>query len=97
MEFEFLFRVEDSRSSAFTRAHLRLAGSKYRCGLLQVEKSPKPVASCAMPAGPGMNIKTDTPLVKKAREGVMEFLLVCLCVLSVLFSWSAKHSAIEVV
>lgn len=28
-----------------------------------------------MPAGPGMNIKTDTPLVKKAREGVMEFLL----------------------
>jgi NADH dehydrogenase (ubiquinone) Fe-S protein 1 len=41
-----------------------------------VEKSPKPVASCAMPAGPGMKIKTDTPLVKKAREGVMEFLLV---------------------
>lgn len=44
--------------------------------LLQVEKSPKPVASCAMPAGPGMKIKTDTPLVKRAREGVMEFLLV---------------------
>jgi hypothetical protein len=44
--------------------------------MLQVEKSPKPVASCAMPAGPGMKIKTDTPLVKKAREGVMEFLLV---------------------
>ena len=43
---------------------------------LQVERSPKPVASCAMPAAPGMNIKTDTPLVKKAREGVMEFLLV---------------------
>lgn len=42
----------------------------------QVEKSPKPVASCAMPAGPGMKIKTDTPVVKKAREGVMEFLLV---------------------
>ena len=45
--------------------------------ILQVTKSPKPVASCAMPAGPGMDIKTDTPLVKKAREGVMEFLLVC--------------------
>jgi len=45
--------------------------------LVEVEKSPKPVASCAMPAGPGMKIKTDTPLVKKAREGVMEFLLVC--------------------
>lgn len=43
---------------------------------MKVEKSPKPVASCAMPAGPGMNIKTDTPLVKKAREGVMEFLLI---------------------
>jgi len=46
------------------------------CLSSQVEKSPKPVASCAMPAGPGMKIKTDTPLVKKAREGVMEFLLV---------------------
>ena len=34
------------------------------------------MASCAMPAAPGMNIRTDTPLVKKAREGVMEFLLV---------------------
>ena len=44
--------------------------------LSQVERSPKPVASCAMPAAPGMNIKTDTPLVKKAREGVMEFMLV---------------------
>jgi len=43
---------------------------------VQVEKSPKPVASCAMPVGPGQKIKTDTPLVKKAREGVMEFLLV---------------------
>jgi len=29
-----------------------------------------------MPAGPGMRIKTDTPLVKRAREGVMEFLLI---------------------
>ena len=29
-----------------------------------------------MPAAPNMNIKTDTDLVKKAREGVMEFLLV---------------------
>ena len=43
---------------------------------MQIEKSPKPQASCAMPAGPGMKIKTDTPVVKKAREGVMEFLLV---------------------
>jgi NADH dehydrogenase (ubiquinone) Fe-S protein 1 len=43
---------------------------------LQVEKSPKPVASCAMPAAPGMVIRTHTPLVKKAREGVMELLLI---------------------
>lgn len=43
---------------------------------MQIEKSPKPQASCAMPAGPGMKIKTNTPVVKKAREGVMEFLLV---------------------
>ncbi|KAL3719584.1 hypothetical protein ACJRO7_004540 [Eucalyptus globulus] len=35
----------------------------------------KPVASCAMPALPGMKIKTDPPIAKKAREGVMEFLL----------------------
>ena len=44
--------------------------------LVEVEKSPKPVASCAMPVMPNMNIKTTTPLVKKAREGVMEFLLI---------------------
>jgi len=43
--------------------------------LVEVEKSPKPVASCAMPLTPNMRIKTTTPLVKKAREGVMEFLL----------------------
>jgi NADH dehydrogenase/NADH:ubiquinone oxidoreductase subunit G len=45
------------------------------CSLVEVEKSPKPVASCAMPLMAGMRIKTTTPLVKKAREGVMEFLL----------------------
>jgi NADH dehydrogenase (ubiquinone) Fe-S protein 1 len=43
--------------------------------LVEVEKMPKPVASCAMPVMPGMKIKTDTPTVKKAREGIMEFLL----------------------
>lgn len=36
---------------------------------------PKPVASCAMPVMPGMKVQTETPNVKKAREGVMEFLL----------------------
>lgn len=53
---------------------LSIAGNCRMC-LVEVEKVPKPVASCAMPAGPGMKIKTGTPLVMKAREGVMEFLL----------------------
>ena len=43
--------------------------------LVEIEKSPKPVASCAMPIVEGMNIKTNTPLVENARKGVMEFLL----------------------
>ena len=38
--------------------------------------SPKPIASCAMPIGDGMVIHTNTPQVRKAREGVMEFLLI---------------------
>ncbi|KAL8211276.1 hypothetical protein R6Q57_005713 [Mikania cordata] len=53
---------------------LSIAGNCRMC-LVEVEKSPKPVASCAMPALPGMKIKTDTQIAKKAREGVMEFLL----------------------
>ncbi|GMH26826.1 hypothetical protein Nepgr_028669 [Nepenthes gracilis] len=55
-------------------SRLSIAGNCRMC-LVEVEKSPKPVASCAMPALPGMKIKTDTPMAKKAREGVMEFLL----------------------
>ena len=54
---------------------LSIAGNCRMC-LVEVEKSPKPVASCAMPAGDGMVVKTNTPQVKKAREGVMEFLLI---------------------
>ena len=54
---------------------LSIAGNCRMC-LVEMEKSPKPVASCAMPATEGMNIKTNTPLVEKARKGVMEFLLV---------------------
>eukprot|EP00842_Homolaphlyctis_polyrhiza_P005297 jgi/Hompol1/5769/HPOL_004722-RA len=53
---------------------LGVAGNCRMC-LVELEKSPKPIASCAMPVTPGMKIRTDTPLVKKAREGVMEFLL----------------------
>ncbi|KAJ3342447.1 NADH dehydrogenase (ubiquinone) 78K chain precursor, 5-prime end [Gonapodya sp. JEL0774] len=54
---------------------LSIAGNCRMC-LVEIEKSPKAVASCAMPVMPGMKIKTDTPMVKKAREGVMEFLLI---------------------
>ncbi|MGX6960320.1 MAG: NADH-quinone oxidoreductase subunit NuoG [Rickettsia endosymbiont of Pentastiridius leporinus] len=54
---------------------LKIAGNCRMC-LVEMEKSPKPIASCAMPASSGMVIHTDTPMVKKAREGVMEFLLV---------------------
>ena len=43
--------------------------------LVEMEKSAKPIASCAMPAAEGMKIKTNTPMVEKARKGVMEFLL----------------------
>jgi len=54
---------------------LAVAGNCRMC-LVEVEKSPKPVASCAMPIAEGMVVKTDTPMVKKAREGVLEFLLI---------------------
>jgi NADH-quinone oxidoreductase subunit G len=54
---------------------LSIAGNCRMC-LVEIEKSPKPVASCAMPVSEGMNIKTNTALVEKARKGVMEFLLV---------------------
>jgi len=53
---------------------LSIAGNCRMC-LVEIEKSPKPVASCAMPATDGMNIKTNTLYVDKARKGVMEFLL----------------------
>jgi len=53
---------------------LSIAGNCRMC-LVEIEKSPKPVASCAMPAIEGMNIKTNTAFVEKARKGVMEFLL----------------------
>jgi NADH dehydrogenase (ubiquinone) Fe-S protein 1 len=53
---------------------LLIAGNCRMC-LVEIEKSPKPQASCAVPVMPGMKIFTNTPLVKKAREGVLEFLL----------------------
>ncbi|ARJ65792.1 NADH-quinone oxidoreductase subunit G [Magnetospirillum sp. ME-1] len=53
---------------------LAIAGNCRMC-LVEVEKMPKPAASCAMPVGEGMVVKTNTPAVRKARQGVMEFLL----------------------
>jgi NADH-quinone oxidoreductase subunit G len=54
---------------------LSIAGNCRMC-LVEMEKSPKPIASCAMPAADNMVIKTNTPMAKKARQGVMEFLLI---------------------
>ena len=54
---------------------LSVAGNCRMC-LVEMEKAPKPIASCAMPVGEGMKIKTDSEMVKKARHGVMEFLLI---------------------
>jgi len=52
-----------------------VAGNCRMC-LVEMERSPKPIASCAMPVGEGMVIRTNTPSVRKARQGVMEFLLI---------------------
>ncbi len=54
---------------------LSVAGNCRMC-LVEMERAPKPIASCAMPVGEGMVISTDTDKVKKARQGVMEFLLI---------------------
>ncbi|TIC00588.1 NADH-quinone oxidoreductase [Wallemia mellicola] len=53
---------------------LAIAGNCRMC-LVEVERAPKPVASCAMPAMPGSNVFTNSERTNKAREGVMEFLL----------------------
>jgi NADH-quinone oxidoreductase subunit G len=47
-----------------------------RMCLVEVEKSPKPVASCAMPCAEGMKVFTQSAVAQKARKGVMEMLLV---------------------
>ncbi len=55
---------------------LNIAGNCRMC-LVEVSPGPpKPQASCALPVSEGMVVKTNTPMVKKAREGVMEFLLI---------------------
>ena len=55
---------------------LSIAGNCRMC-LVEVEKAPpKPIASCAYPVADGMVVHTDSPMVRKARRGVMEFLLI---------------------
>lgn len=53
---------------------LMVAGNCRMC-MVEMEGYPKPLVSCAMPASNGMKIVTNSPRVKKAREGVMERLL----------------------
>jgi len=55
---------------------LSIAGNCRMCLVEVAPGPPKPQASCALPTADGQAIRTDTPMVKKAREGVMEFLLI---------------------
>src|SRR5436190_9935539 len=55
---------------------LSIAGNCRMCLVEVAPGAPKPQASCALPAADGQAIRTDTAMVKKAREGVMEFLLI---------------------
>ncbi|HWB48325.1 MAG TPA: NADH-quinone oxidoreductase subunit NuoG [Stellaceae bacterium] len=54
---------------------LAIAGNCRMC-LVEQERAPKPIASCAMPVAPGMVIHTQSEKAKKARHGVMEMLLI---------------------
>ena len=55
---------------------LSVAGNCRMC-LVEIEKAPpKPHASCAFPVADGMVVHTDSPMVRRARRGVMEFLLI---------------------
>ncbi len=55
---------------------LSVAGNCRMC-LVEIEKAPpKPFSSCSYPVADGMVVHTDTPMVRAARRGVMEFLLI---------------------
>ncbi len=54
---------------------LSVAGNCRMC-LVEIEKAPKPIASCAYPVADGMKVLTDSPMVRNGRRGVMEFLLI---------------------
>ncbi|WP_395877389.1 NADH-quinone oxidoreductase subunit NuoG [Ehrlichia muris] len=55
---------------------LAIAGNCRMCLVEIVGGPPKPAASCAMPVAEGMIVKTNTDKIQKAREGVLEFLLI---------------------
>lgn len=48
-----------------------VAGNCRMC-LVEVEKSPKPVAACAMPVMKGWRIKTNSEMTRRAREGILK-------------------------
>lgn len=54
---------------------LLISGNCRMC-LVEVERMPKPVASCSVLVSEGMKIFTNTPTVQKLRENVLEFLLI---------------------
>src|SRR5579864_6536525 len=55
---------------------LSIAGNCRMC-LVEIEKAPpKPISSCTYPVADGMVVKTDSPMVRNGRRGVMEFLLI---------------------
>ena len=54
---------------------LSVAGNCRMC-LVEIEKAPKPIASCSYPIAEGMVVKTDSPMVRNGRRGIMEFLLI---------------------
>lgn len=54
---------------------LNIAGNCRMC-LVEIEKQPKPIVACAFPITEGLQVFTNTPLVKKARENILEFLLI---------------------
>jgi NADH dehydrogenase/NADH:ubiquinone oxidoreductase subunit G len=54
---------------------LSIAGNCRMC-LVEVQGIQKPIASCAIPITNGMTIFTNSKLVKKAREGILEFILI---------------------
>lgn len=53
---------------------MSIAGNCRMC-LVELKGGPKPLVSCTSKGIPNMEIYTESPLVKKAREGVLEFLL----------------------